>query len=154
MLIDRQMLRVLIEADSDRLRKLQLTGKDHGPGFPAATEADLRRDLKQAIEARDKANDCVRIASQTLTKAQHLACEAGERAAGLKSALEADNTARVNARAAAVLAALRAGSAAPNAAAPWPALTHDSVELTAALAEHAALKFRSRTPGNTLSLAV
>ena len=50
MLIDRQMLRVLIEADSDRLRKLQLTGKDHGPGFPAATEADLRRDLKQAIE--------------------------------------------------------------------------------------------------------
>ena len=44
MLIDRQMLRVLIEADSDRLRKLQLTGKDHGPGFPAAIEADLRRD--------------------------------------------------------------------------------------------------------------
>ena len=34
MLIDRQMLRVLIEADSDRLRKLQLNRQRSWAGFP------------------------------------------------------------------------------------------------------------------------
>ena len=82
-----QMLRVLIEADSDRLRKLKLTGKDHGPGFPAATEAELRRLLREAIEARKEADKCARIAGQTLGKAQEHVCEAGERATALKAAM-------------------------------------------------------------------
>ncbi len=54
---------------------------------PNVTEAELRRLLREAIEARKEADKCARIAGQTLGKAQEHVCEAGERATALKAAM-------------------------------------------------------------------
>jgi len=117
------------------------------------SDRDLRRELQDAITSRNAADASTAAANRTLNKASELLCEAAQRVTRLKAAMDDMNAERVAARAQDVLAALKAGSPAPSAAAPWPAAA-DSAELTAALREFHALELAAGTLGGEFNAAV